>query len=356
MRDVVGQSRRRIRRVSLRIDTVEQLEDLLSEPTPGVVETLARVPGDIVFLGVGGKMGPTLARMARRAADAAGTPRRIVGVSRFSSRELPKALAAHGVEPLSCDLLDEAAVERLPQAPNVVYLAGMKFGSTGQEPLTWTMNCYVPALACRRYRGSRIVAFSTGNVYGLTPAGAGGSLESDEPRPVGDYAMSCLGRERIFEHFCRAQATPVALMRLNYATELRYGVLVDLARQVHAGETIDVTMGYFNAIWQADANAMALQALGHASVPARAINVAGPEELSVREVSLKFGALLDRSVRFRGEEAKDALLSNSTLARQLFGEPRVDARQMIDGIARWVGAGGVSLEKPTHFAVRDGRF
>ncbi len=342
--------------VLARPETVEQLEELLSAPTPEVVETLARLAGDILVLGVAGKMGPTLARMARRASRAAGRERRVIGVSRFSSTGLQESLEAHGVETRRCDLLDEVALAQLPDAPNVVFMAGMKFGSTGQEARTWAMNCYVPALVCRRYPESRIVAFSTGNVYGLTPAGAGGSVESDVLQPVGDYAMSCLGRERIFEHFSRTQGTRVALVRLNYACELRYGVLVDLARAVWKGETVDLTMGSLNAIWQADANAMALRAFDHVAAPAFVVNVSGPEELSVRQVCESLGRLMGRTPRFTGREAKDALLSNSGVARRLFGAPPIDARTMIEWIAAWVMAGGASLDKPTHFAVRDGRF
>jgi nucleoside-diphosphate-sugar epimerase len=235
-------------------------------------------------------------------------------------------------------------------------MAGMKFGSTGQEARTWAVNCYAPAVVCRRYPQSRIVAFSTGNVYGLTPAGSGGSVESDVPRPVGDYAMSCLGRERIFEYFGRTQATRTALLRLNYATELRYGVLVDLARAVHAGEPVDLTMGYLNAIWQGDANAMALRAFDHVAVPPFVVNVTGPEQLRVREVCEELGRLLGRTPRFTGAEAPDALLGNSSIARGLFGPPRISSRTLVEWIAAWVMQGGKSLDKPTHFAVRDGKF
>lgn len=336
--------------------TVEQLEDLLSTPTPEVVETLARLEGDILVLGVAGKLGPTLARMARRASRSAGSERRIIGVSRFSSVEQRASLEAHGIETIRCDLTDEDAVARLPQAPNVVFMAGMKFGSTGQEARTWAINCYAPAVVCRRYPQSRIVAFSTGNVYGLAPVGAGGSLESVTANPVGDYAMSCLGRERIFEHFGRTQGTRTALVRLNYATELRYGVLVDLARAVYQGETVDLTMGFLNAIWQGDANALALRAFDHVAAPPFVVNVTGPEELSVREVCEELGRLMGKTPRFTGREAKDALLSNAGLARRVFGPPRIDARKMIEWIAGWLLAGGARLDKPTHFSVRDGRF
>jgi hypothetical protein len=339
-----------------RIKDAEELEDLLSTPTPGVIETLGRLPGDVILLGVGGKMGPTLARMVRRASDAAGARRRVLGVARFSSSALEGRLQAHGVETIRCDLLDPTQFDRLPEVPNVVYLVGMKFGATGQESLTWAMNSYLPGMVCQKFRRSRIVAFSTGNVYPLSPVGLGGSVESDAPCPVGEYAMSCLGRERIFEHFSRALGIPLALIRLNYATELRYGVLVDLALKVHAGAPIDLAMGHFNAIWQADAGAMALQAFDHAASPPFVLNVAGPETLSVRRVGAQLGRLLNRPVSFHGSEAADALLSNGQLGHRLFGYPRVSAGQMIGWIADWVTGSGETLNKPTHFEVRDGRF
>jgi nucleoside-diphosphate-sugar epimerase len=235
-------------------------------------------------------------------------------------------------------------------------MTGMKFGATGQEALTWAMNSYLPGMIALRYRQSRIVAFSTGNVYGLSPVALGGSVESDPPAPVGEYAMSCLGRERIFEHFSRTLGIPTALLRLNYACELRYGVLVDLAQRVLAGEPVDLGMGQLNAIWQADANATALCAFGHVASPPFVLNVAGPETLSVRRVAEEFGRLLGRPVCFQGSEAVDALLSNGQLGHRLFGYPRVAAGQLIRWIADWLRRGGPTLGKPTHFEVRDGRF
>jgi nucleoside-diphosphate-sugar epimerase len=338
------------------VESVEQLEDLLSEPTEAVIQTLARLDGDLIVLGVAGKMGPTLARMARRAFDAAGVRRRVIGVARFSSDGVAEQLRAHGVETVRADLLDQAQLDGLPEAANVVAMSGMKFGATGQEALTWVMNSYLPGMIALRYRRSRIVAFSTGNVHGLTPVALGGSVETDPPAPVGEYAMSCLGRERIFEHFSRTLGIPTALLRLNYACELRYGVLVDLAQRVLAGEAIELGMGHLNAIWQADANAMALCAFGHMASPPSVFNVAGPETLSVRRVAEEFGRLLGRPVRFQGSEAADALLSNGQLGHRLFGYPRVSAGQMIHWIADWLRRGGPTLGKPTHFEVRDGKF
>jgi hypothetical protein len=334
----------------------EHLEDLLSEPSAGAIDTLARLPGDLVLLGVGGKMGPTLARMARRASDAAGVRRRVVGVARFSSLGLEDRLRACGVETARCDLLDPAQLDRLPQAANVLVLLGMKFGSTGQEALSWAHNTHLPAVVCARYRGARLVAFSTGNVYGLAPVHLGGSVETDPLRPVGEYAMSCLGRERMYEHFSRTWGMPMALLRLNYACEMRYGVLADVARKVYAGEPIDLTMGHVNAIWQGDANALALCAFGETASPPAVLNLAGPELLSVRRVAEEFGRLLGKPVTFRGAEAADAFLSNGQRAHARYGYPRVPVGRVIAWLADWVRRGGASLDRPTHFEVRDGKF
>jgi nucleoside-diphosphate-sugar epimerase len=338
------------------IASVEHLEELLSEPTNQVVDVLARLEGDLLILGVNGKMGPTLARMAKRAFERARVRRRVVGVSRFSSAGHETPLRAHGIETLRCDLLDPEQVDRLPDTANVVVMVGMKFGSTGQEAVTWAMNSYLPATICQKFRRSRIVAFSTGNVYGLAPVALGGSRESDPLQPQGEYSLSCLGRERIYEHFSRTLSLPLALLRLNYATEMRYGVLVDLARKVYVGETVDLTMGHFNALWQADANAMALAAFDHLSSPPFVVNLAGPELLSVRRVAEEFGQLLGKPVHFSGTEAGTAFLSNGQLGHRFFGYPRVSVQQMIIWIADWVKRDGPSLGKPTHFEVRDGKF
>jgi nucleoside-diphosphate-sugar epimerase len=335
---------------------VEELEDRLSRPDGGVVETLRRLTGDILVLGVGGKMGPTLARMARRAADAAGTPRRVIGVSRFSEPELPRRLESWGIDAVACDLLDEEQVARLPEAPLVICMAGFKFGAAANPSLTWAMNCYVPAVVCRRYARSRIVAFSSGNVYGVVPVATGGSTESDEPRPIGEYAITVLGRERMFDYFSRALGIPVALLRLNYATELRYGVLVDVARSVWRNEPIDLSMGYVNVIWQAEANAMALKALAEVATPPCVLNIAGPEILRVRDVAERFGQRMGRTARFHGTESADALLNNAQQSYLRLGRPCITAERMIAWTADWIMRGGASLDKPTHFESRNGRF
>jgi nucleoside-diphosphate-sugar epimerase len=339
------------------IRNVKELETLLSEPSANTVRSLCELGGDVVILGTGGKMGPTLARMARRALGAAGgNAGRVIAVSRFSSRQLEERLNSWNVETIRCELLDRRALARLPEAPNVIYMAGMKFGSTGNEPLTWAMNSYLPGLICERYAKSRIAAFSTGNVYGLCEVAKRGSEESSPLHPVGEYAMSCLGRERIFDYFSRANGTRVAILRLNYATEMRYGVLVDIAQKVFAGRPVPLSMGYLNAVWQGDANNFCLQALGEASSPALVLNIAGPEVLSVRRVAEQFAARFQKAVQFEGTERPDALLSDARKCYRLFGKPLVNEIQMIDWIAGWIAAGGETLSKPTHFENRAGRF
>jgi nucleoside-diphosphate-sugar epimerase len=338
------------------IETAEQLEDLLSEPTEGVVETMRRLEGDILFLGAGGKIGPSLARMARRASDLAGVSRRIIAISRFSARDEEGGLQRAGIETIRCDLLDETAVAHLPSAPNIIYLAGLKFGSSQRPAATWASNTYLPGVVCRRFPSSRIVAFSTGAVYGPTTRTGPGSCENDAPQPIGEYAMSCLGRERMFEYFSGTLNTPVALIRLFYACEMRYGILVDLARQILAGDPIDLATGSFNVIWQGDNNAMTLRAFDHVSSPPFVLNVTGREILSIREVAETLGGLLGKQPTFRGTELEMTCLGNAGKAHQLLGVPRVSASQLTEWVADWVKRGNRYLEKPTHFEVRDGRY
>jgi dTDP-4-dehydrorhamnose reductase len=336
---------------------VEQLEDLLSTPTEGLVDTFQRLDGDLLILGVAGKMGPTLAWMARRAFDLAGhRDRRVIGVARFTNPATEPWLNERGIETIRCDLLAPDALEQLPKLRNVVSMFAMKFGSTGVESQTWAVNSLLPALVALKFRRSRIVAFSTGNVYGLLPVGGTGSKESDTPVPVGEYAMSCLGRERILEHLGRTMGIPMALIRLNYAVEMRYGVLVDLARQVLARNPIDLSMGYFNIIWQADASAIALRAFEHAAVPPLVLNVTGPEIMSVRQVAGRFAERFGVAVSFQGEEAADALLNDAANCRRLFGSSRIGAEHLIEMTADWLERGGPTIDKPTHFQARDGRF
>lgn len=338
------------------IRDVEQLEELLSAPTPGAIDAMRVLDGDILVLGVAGKMGPTLARMAKRASEMAGVKRRVIGVARFSNSSLEQRLQAWGVDTVRCDLLHQKSLAELPDAANVIFMAGMKFGTTGQEPLTWAINSFLPGLVAHRYRQSRIAVFSTGNVYGLSPVSKGGSCEQDDLIPAGEYAMSCVGRERIFEHFSRTHGSKMTILRLNYAAELRYGVLLDIALHVHAGRPVPMAMGYLNAIWQGDASAVSLQSLVQAASPPNVINITGPELLSVRSVAEEFGKKLKKTVTFEGTGSSDALLSNAEKSRQLFGTPHVSAQQMIDWIAEWVSKGGETLAKPTHFEERAGSF
>ena len=329
--------------------SIAQLEEELSRPGEADVECLKRLPGDILILGAAGKMGPLLARLCRRTADAAGAPRRVIAVSR-------RLVDVPGVEAIACDLLDRAQVASLPECPNVLYLAGRKFGSTGSPELTWAMNTVAPAIAAERFRNSRMVAFSTGNVYALRDPAHGGSRESDAPAPVGEYAQSCLGRERIFEYYSNHLGLRCLLFRLNYAVDLRYGVLVDIARKVFEGEPVDLAVPAFNVIWQGDANSYALRSLEHCASPVRALNVTGAEMLSVQTTAEYFAARFARPSIFRGAPGTVALLSDASAARSLMGPASVSSQRLMEMVADWVSGGGATLNKPTHFEVSDGKF
>jgi nucleoside-diphosphate-sugar epimerase len=265
-------------------------------------------------------------------------------------------LQRSGIETIHADLLDDQQLRSLPDAANVVFMAGRKFGSTGAESLTWAMNTYLAARVAERYRRSRIVAFSSGNVYPLVAVVDGGARETTPPAPVGEYAQSVLGRERMFEHFSARHGTPVCLLRLNYAIDLRYGVLLDIATKVFEGRPIDVSMGALNVIWQGDANSVCLRSFAQCQSPPFVLNLTGPETLSVRVLAGRFGKLFDRPPLLEGQEAPTALLSNAGRCHELFGAPSVTAEQMIEWTAEWIKAGGVTLNKPTHFEIRDGRF
>ena len=336
----------------------EELDALLSTPREATIAALARVPGDIMVLGAGGKMGPTLACTAARARAAADTGARcrIIAVSRFSADGVEQFLHRAGVETIRCDLLDRNAVARLPDAPNVVFMAGQKFGTRDAPSRTWMMNVVAPSICAERYAGARIVAFSTGNVYPLTPVNGGGSRETDATAPVGEYAQTCVGRERVFEHYSAMSGTNVAITRLNYAIGLRYGVLTDLALKVAYRRAIPLAMGHVNVIWQGDANRAALELLPHASSPPLIVNVTGPAMLSVRELATALGARLGCEPRFEGAEAADALLSNTSRMRALLGEPEVDLDTMLDWVADWVKRERPLLGSATHFDARDGQF
>jgi nucleoside-diphosphate-sugar epimerase len=338
------------------IDSVEDLEQRLSEPSEADRQFVRALRGDIMVLGAGGKMGPSLAKLAKRAADEAGVSKRIIAVSRFTSEAARRDLEAAGVVVIACDLLDPAEVDRLPGCENVLYLAGRKFGSTGRPDLTWAMNAIAPALSAFRYRRSRVAVFSTGNVYGFRSVALGGSRETDAVSPVGEYAQSCLARERIFEYHSIEHKTECLIFRLNYAVDLRYGVLVDIARKVHSGEPVDLTVPTFNAIWQRDANSYALRSLDLCSSPPRILNVTGSEIISVREVAHFFATQFGSICQVRGQEGSSALLSDASLCHSLLGRPSVSFSALRQWVADWVMRGGEDLGKPTHFEVVDGSY
>jgi nucleoside-diphosphate-sugar epimerase len=333
--------------------TEQELDDLLSTPRAETTAALESCPGDIIILGAGGKMGPTLARMAARARN---DSRRVIAVSRWSSAAAERALNDAGVETIRCDLLDPQSVARLPDAANVIFMAGQKFGTAEAPAMTWAMNTNVPAHCADRYRESRIVAFSTGNVYALTPIERGGSREDDTPGPIGEYAASCLGRERVFEFYATRHHTRVAIFRLNYAIDLRYGVLVDVALKVYRSEPVSVEMGYVNVIWQGDANRIALECLPLASSPPFVVNVTGADIVSVRALAEWFSERFGKRVRFSGDGRVDALLSNTSRMRKTFAEPEVSLDQMREWVAQWIEEGKPLLGKTTKFDARDGRF
>ena len=339
-----------------KIVTEEQLEELLSRPSSVTTDFFKQLDGDLIFLGIAGKIGPSLAHMAKRACDQAGVRKRIIGVSRFRDEAEKRQIESFGIETIAGDLLDRDFIASLPKVKNVFFLAGMKFGSMENLSMTWAVNTYVPALVADHYKESRIVAFSTGCVYPLVPVNSGGSLETDMPLPVGEYAQSCLGRERMFEFVSIRYGTPVALIRLNYAVELRYGVLVDIAARVKNQQEVDLSMGYFNVIWQGDANDVVLRALEHAGSPAMILNITGSGMLSVRKIAEKFAGHFGVEVRLAGEEAETALLSNSKKAYGLYGEPPTPVDQVIEWIADWMKDDRRLLGKPTHFEVRDGKY
>jgi nucleoside-diphosphate-sugar epimerase len=336
-----------------RFRDVAHLEDVMTMPTAALIAALESVPGDIIILGVGGKIGPTLARLAKRAAPS----KRVVGVARFSEAGLRAALENAGIECIAADLLDRRQVEALPKLPNVVFMAGRKFGSAGREDLTWAMNAHVPALVAEAFAGSRIVAYSTGCVYPYVDVRHGGATEATPATPPpGAYANSCVAREAMFEYFSRLHGTAGRIIRLNYAIDMRYGVLHDVATRVMTGQPIDLATGHVNVIWQGDANAMVLCALAHCTAPTSPLNVSGPETVSVRWLAERFGQRLGKTAVLTGSEAPTAWLVNTGEAMRLFGYPSVSLLTLVDWTADWVASGMPSLGKDTHYETRDGNF
>ena len=341
----------------MKIQNIAELEEHLSRPSDTVVSAMKAIDGDLLILGAGGKMGPSLAKLARRAADLAGSPRRIVAVSRFSNGRLAEELLAEGVETIACDLLEPGALSRLPEIPNVIFMAARKFGTSGDEHLTWAMNTYLPGLVAERFRHCRIVAFSTGNVYPLRSPSQGGAVETTPVDPIGEYAHSALGRERMFQYASARWGTKIAILRLNYAVELRYGVLVDIGRSVFERRPISLSMPYVNVIWQGDANSWCLRSFLHCQSPPFILNITGPETLCVSDVAREFGRHFEiEPILMPNADNSTALLSDASKASALFGNPSVTPAEMIEWIADWIKQGGVTLNKPTHFQNRDGRF
>ena len=339
-----------------RIAGVEELENLLTIPNEELVRMMKRLPGDIMILGIAGKMGVTMGKLAANAVRQAGTDKKIIGVARFSRPEERARLESWGIRTIACDLLDQAAVNRLPQVENVIFMAGRKFGTDGSENRTWAMNVLAPAYCAEHFRESRIVAFSTGCVYPLTGVESGGCTEEASPAPVGEYAQSCLGRERIFQYAAEKNGTRVLLFRLNYAVDLRYGVLHDIAGNIWEGKPVDNTVGYFNVIWQGDANSNALRALELVASPAAVLNATGPETVSVEKTALQLGKIMNREVSFKGKPGNCCYLNNSARMCGYFGYPEVPLDRMIRWQADWIANGGISIGKPTHFEVNNGRF
>lgn len=338
------------------ITTIAELENKLSEPSERLLNDIAKIDGDILILGLGGKMGPTLAKLAKRAIDITGIKKKVLGASRFSNEGLFQQLTDFGIECIKVDLLDDYALMQLPEVENVIYMAGNKFGTIGNEHFTWAMNAYLPGRVSEKYKASNIVVFSTGNVYPFMPIESGGATEEVKPSPIGEYAQSCLGRERIFEHFSIKHGTKMLLYRLNYALDLRYGILLEVAKSVQKKRPIDLSMGFVNVIWQGDANEYAIRSLLHCKSPAKNLNITGPETISVKWLAEEFGKLLGHAPIFENRPAETALLNNATQAYELFGNPLVTLSEMVKWTAYWIQIGGEQLGKPTHFQERKGDF
>ena len=338
------------------IDTEAQLEERLSRPFDADIAALAQLEGDLLVLGAGGKMGPSLVQLARRAADAAKVKKRIIAVARFTDKSFPARLQSQNIETIACDLLEPGALARLPRVPNIIFMAARKFGTSDSEHLTWAINAYLPGLVAETFRDSRIVCFSSGNVYPLVPRNHTGATESTPAAPQGEYAQSVLARERMFEYAAHRWGTRSVLLRLNYAVELRYGVLVDIAHAVFHRQPVDLCMPVVNVIWQGDANSVCLRSLAHCAAPPFVLNITGPETLSVRELACEFGRRFGIEPGFTGQESNSAFLNDASKARRLFGPPSVSVNEMLDWIAHWISREKPIHNKPTHFQTADGKY
>lgn len=335
---------------------LNKLELELTRPSEALIADIKNIEGDILFLGIGGKMGPSMGKLATDAIKAAGVNKKVIGVSRFSDEKSRTALEANGIETIACDLLNDAQLQNLPDAKNIIYLAGNKFGTTGKEGFTWAMNAYLPGRVAEKYKNSNIVAFSSGNVLPFVPVTSGGVSEETTPEPIGEYAQSCLGRERVFEYFSKANQTPTLIYRLNYAVDFRYGVMMEIAKSVLNNQEIDLRTENVNVIWQGDANEIALRSLLHCQSPAKILNVTGPEILSIKWIAQQFASIFDKTPKFINESAGTALLNNASECHRLFGYPRVTVREIIDITATWLLQGGEEFGKATHFQERGGKF
>lgn len=335
---------------------INELYQKLLAPSDSLLSDITALDGDITILGVGGKMGPDLARLTKHAIDIAGVKKEVIGVARFSEPGLQEELEQHGIKTYQADLLVDKQLQELPVTKNVLYLAGTKFGTTGKESFTWAMNSYLPGRVAEKFKDSRIVVFSTGNVYPLMPIQSGGATEKEPTAPIGEYAQSCLGRERVFQYFSSINNTPTLIYRLNYANDVTYGVLLDIATAVKERRPVDLRMGYVNVIWQGEANEMAIRSLHHCTSPSKILNITGPDTASVKRIAEAFGLLFKEKPIFVNEEQNTALLSNASEAYRLFGPQRVSLQQMMEIIAAWITAGGKTLNKPTHFQEREGKF
>ena len=339
------------------IASENELEDFLSTPSEALIEDLSAVDGDIMILGAGGKMGPSMAKLAMRAVREGGLKKKVYAVNRsFREEHLRKQMEELGIQIVKCDFLEDGALEKLPECQNIIFLAGMKFGSSEAQAQLWALNCLMPGLVARRFRSSRIVELSSGNIYGLNNLLHGGPVDGDDLKPFGDYAMSVLGRDRMFEYAAETYKTPVCLLRLFYALDLRYGIIVDVAQKILSGTPIDVTMGNLTCIWQGDANSQTLRALKLCSAPAKPLIVTGPETVSIRWMAKRLSEELGKEAILTGIESTDIIMGNSAQATRLFGYPTVPLDQVIIWVAHWLKNGGPTLGKPTKFQVRDGKF